>query len=125
MTSRSPARWLAPLALLAAIVAVLAMVSSSLGGGDGGTPAPTEPAAEQTQTTGDGEDGDEQGADTEPTDTTAEESGPRTYTVQPGDTLGAISEETGVAVERLQELNPNVDSQALSVGQVLRLRERG
>jgi teichoic acid transport system ATP-binding protein len=45
-----------------------------------------------------------------------------TYVVQTGDTLGGISEETGVSVERLQELNPNLDPQALVSGQRLKLR---
>jgi LysM repeat protein len=121
MTSHPPTRWLAPLALLASLVAVLVLVSSTLGGGDGGdAPTATEPAAEQTRT-----DAQEEAGQTSTTDTTAQESGPRTYTVQPGDTLGGIADETGVPVERLQELNPNVDSQALVVGQTLRLRGGG
>jgi hypothetical protein len=45
-----------------------------------------------------------------------------TYVVQTGDTLGGISAETGVSVERLQELNPNLDPQALVSGQRLKLR---
>ncbi len=119
MTSRPSARWLAPLALLASLVAVLVLVSSTLGGGDGGDASPaTEPAAEQTRT-------EAEGGRTSTTEASAEESGPATYRVQPGDNLGAIAEETGVSVERLQELNPNVDPQALSVGQTLRLRGGG
>ena len=46
-----------------------------------------------------------------------------TYTVKTGDTLGAIAEKTGVAVERLQELNPELDPQALVSGQKIKLRE--
>ena len=128
MTSRSPARWLAPLALLAALVAVLALVSSTLGGGgEGGAGGESaEPAAEETRTEERESDGaGEAGEATGTSSTTAQESGPRTYTVEPGDTLGAIAEETGVPIERLQELNPEVDSQALSVGQTLRLRGGG
>jgi LysM repeat protein len=44
------------------------------------------------------------------------------YVVQAGDTLGAISVKTGISVERLQELNPNVDPQALTSGQRLKLK---
>ena len=40
-----------------------------------------------------------------------------TYTVRAGDTLGAIAEETGVTVDELLELNPDVDPQSLTVGQ--------
>ena len=44
------------------------------------------------------------------------------YVVQAGDTLGGIAERTGVSVERLQELNPIVDPQALTSGQWLKLK---
>ncbi len=40
-----------------------------------------------------------------------------------GDSLGAIAVKTGVDVEALEELNPEVDAQALSPGQKLKLRE--
>lgn len=48
---------------------------------------------------------------------------PATYTVQAGDTLGSIAEETGLTVGRLQELNPGLDPQTLTTGQRIRLRE--
>jgi LysM repeat protein len=44
------------------------------------------------------------------------------YVVQARDTLGGIAEKTGVSIERLQELNPNVDPQALTSGQRLKLK---
>lgn len=44
------------------------------------------------------------------------------YTVKPGDSLGTISEKTGVTLEQLQTLNPDVDPQALSAGTKLKLR---
>jgi Tfp pilus assembly protein FimV len=47
----------------------------------------------------------------------------RNYTVKAGDTLGAIAEQTGVSVERLLVLNPELDPQALVAGQRIRLRE--
>lgn len=45
------------------------------------------------------------------------------YTVKTGDTLGAIAEKTGLTVERLQQLNPELDPQALVSGQKIKLRE--
>lgn len=45
------------------------------------------------------------------------------YTIEAGDTLGAISEQTGVSVETLQQLNPELDPQALIAGQKIKLRE--
>jgi LysM repeat protein len=43
--------------------------------------------------------------------------------VKTGDTLGSIAERTGVDVETLQELNPDLDPQALVSGQRIKLRE--
>ncbi len=46
----------------------------------------------------------------------------KTYIVRSGDTLSAISIDTGVSIARIQALNPNVDVQALQPGQRLKLR---
>ena len=106
---RSPARLLAPLALVAVAVALAAVVFSS-------------PAV----------DGDEGGGDRVSEQTTTTRTGPadhrqrprrRFYRVRAGDTLGAIAEQTGVPVERLLALNPELDPQALVAGQRIRLRE--
>jgi LysM domain len=45
------------------------------------------------------------------------------YRVRLNDTLGLIAEQTGVPVERLEALNPELDPQNLIVGQRIRLRE--
>jgi LysM repeat protein len=45
-----------------------------------------------------------------------------TYTVRRNDTFGSISEKTGVPVDRLQELNPDVDPQSLHAGEKIKLR---
>ena len=47
----------------------------------------------------------------------------RIYRVKLNDTLGLIAEKTGVPVERLQELNPELDAQNLVVGQRVKLRQ--
>lgn len=44
------------------------------------------------------------------------------YTVKPGDSLGGISEKTGVSIETLEVLNPEIDPQALDAGAKLKLR---
>lgn len=46
----------------------------------------------------------------------------KTYTIQNGDTLTAIAQETGVPVVKLQALNPEVDPHALIAGETLKLR---
>ena len=47
----------------------------------------------------------------------------RTYTIKANDTLSGIADKTGTTVERLQELNPDLDAQALVAGQKIKLRE--
>jgi hypothetical protein len=49
--------------------------------------------------------------------------GRATYTVRPGDTLAGVAQRTDTSVERLRELNPDLDPQAMSAGQRIRLRE--
>lgn len=46
----------------------------------------------------------------------------RFYTVQSGDTFGSIAAREGITVEQLQSLNPGVSSNALQVGQKLRVK---
>jgi LysM domain len=105
---RSPARLLAPVALLLALGAVGYVVanSSSDGNGDGdGANRTAEPRQRQ--------DGRRQGRRPQRT----------FYRVRLNDTLGLIAEQTGVPVERLEQLNPDLDPQNLIVGQRIRLRE--
>lgn len=59
---------------------------------------------------------------TEKTVTETERSGPRTYTVKEGDNFEIISEATGVPVDELVELNPDVDARTMPPGYELRLR---
>ena len=49
----------------------------------------------------------------------------RLHIVSSGDTLGGIADRYDTTVERLQALNPNVDPQALRVGQELRVPAGG
>ena len=126
MSSGSQARWLAPLALVAALLAVGFVVTSTTG-----DEADTPPAASQAEDddptlgtgTGTGTGTSTTGERDEPAGTTSTtpRTQKKTYTVQAGDTFGSIAEETGVPVAELEELNPTVDSQALTVGQELRL----
>jgi LysM repeat protein len=109
-TPRSSARILAPLALAICAVAVLIVIGGSLGGDDSSDG--TADAPEQVDRTA-----------TTTATTDAEAPSAATYTVEPGDTLGGIAESTGVSVETLQELNPELDPQALIAGQKIKLRE--
>ncbi|HEX2070110.1 MAG TPA: LysM domain-containing protein [Thermoleophilaceae bacterium] len=106
---RSSARILAPAALAVCAVAVLVVIGSSLGGGgsSGDGTSVSDRVSEQTAGTA---------TDRRPRQ-------PATYTIESGDTLGGIAEQTGVPVETLQELNPELDPQALIAGQKIKLRE--
>jgi LysM repeat protein len=48
---------------------------------------------------------------------------PKTYTIKANDTLSAIAEKNGTTVERLLELNPELDPTGLVAGQKIKLRE--
>lgn len=107
--SSSSARILAPAALAVCAVAVLFVIGGSVGG-DGSSGGGGSSSADTADT---------QTADTA---TTPVKRQPTTYTVELGDTLGAIAEKTGVPIETIQELNPELDPQALIAGQKIQLR---
>jgi LysM repeat protein len=117
---RSPLRLLAPVALLAFGLALFFVLSSS------NVPDDSSPTvSRQVQETDLGE-----ATETTETSTTREGEGDGQlpegcYVVRAGDTLAGIGEKTGVQVDRLQELNPDLDPQALVSGQQINLREAG
>jgi len=116
-TRRSPARFLAPLALIAVLVAFLAIVTSSGGGGSGTSTdesATTTSAQTSTTTKKKSSKAKKKAAKTGDAE--------KTYTVQVGDTLGGIADKTGVPLERIEELNPNVDPHAMTTGQEIKLK---
>ncbi len=104
--ARSPLRLLAPVALIAATLAFFMIVTGS--GDDEGQSAGGGTTAQQADTRSGREDGGSE---------------PETYEVQSGDTLDAISAETGVSVERIQALNPDIDPQSLIAGQEIKLTD--
>jgi LysM domain len=113
MAPRSPARFLAPLALVAFGIALFLVVTSSSpepdGGDDRGRSTDEQPAASP----GDGDEEEDGG----------KRKGRRRYTVRPGDTPSSIAEKTGVPLEEILRLNPDLDPQTLSPGQRIKLRQ--
>jgi LysM repeat protein len=100
MAEGSPARVAAPLALIAAAVGVVVVVAAS-------RPDSAEaPTATRTSTT-------------QPARRRASRPRRRVYVVKAGDTLTVIAERTGVSLETIERLNPDVDPQALQMGQRL------
>jgi LysM repeat protein len=115
-TRRSPARFLAPLALIAVVVAFVTIVGGS--GGSGRSPNPSPSA--RTSTTS--KSATTKKAAPKTTTTTAASGSNASYTVQVGDTLGGIADKTGVPLDRIQTLNPNVDPHAMTAGQKIKLK---
>jgi LysM repeat protein len=105
-------RYAAPAAfLLAATIAVLLIRSGLQAGGPTtattlGVPTTTHKVVATTTTT--------------KTKTTA--TARRFWIVQAGDTFGVISSKTGVPVATIEQLNPNVKSTSLFIGEKIRLR---
>jgi LysM repeat protein len=98
----------APAAFLAAVTIAVLLVHSAFNGGSSTTTATTAPHATAAATT------------TRPKKHAAPAK--RFYTVQTGDTFGSIAAKEGITVEQLQSLNPGVSSNALQVGQKLRIK---
>jgi LysM repeat protein len=107
---RSPARWLAPIALVACVAAVYSVVNATL------SDEPSSTSTASTATTpksGTGSDGTNSAK--------KRTKRRRTYIVKSGDTLSSISIKTGVSLARIQTLNPKLDSQSLQTGQRVKL----
>ena len=107
MSQRKPnyvARVVAVLALFGAFALVIATIATSGGGDDDGD---SETTAEQTGITKEGQKALNEGV----------------WVVDEGDTLVAISEATGIDLDELVALNPDIDPQALITGQRISLRQ--
>jgi LysM repeat protein len=98
------ARLLAAVALIGAVIAVVVVVSNGVEDGSSGSKKSADHHAKQHRA--------------KPQRTKA-----KTYEVQSGDTLISIAHKTGVTLAELQALNPEVDAQILTVGEVLKLQE--
>jgi LysM repeat protein len=94
---------LAPTAFLAAATVAVLLIRAGLDSNGEQQPPATRPARTAT----------------EPGTTRSNPPPPvqRTYTIQEGDTFETIASDLDTTVERLQALNPEVDPNALQVGQ--------
>ena len=72
---------------------------------------------------GDGGGGERLGGERDRTEREQVREFGNSYEVRPGDNLTTISEVTGVPIERLEQLNPELDPQALVEGQKVILRQ--
>ena len=108
MARRSPARLLAPLALVGFVIALLVVINGA--GSDGGSETAPEPSRAATRDR------------RRPRRSRRPGAGARRYTVKAGDTPSGIAEKTGVPLSQILELNPDLDDQTLTVGDKLKLR---
>ena len=111
MAGRSPARFVAPLALVAFALALFIVIDRTTGVNDeseaGGNNA-AQPAEKQSS-------GKKEG------NKKKKKAKPKTYTVKAGDTPSGIAEKTGVPLGTILELNPDIDPQTLAPGTELKL----
>jgi LysM repeat protein len=100
-------RYAAPLAFLTAVTIAVLLVASALKSDDtAGTKTTTTVATSRKTTTKPGK---------------RKPRPPRYYVVVAGDTFEVIAGKTGVSVETLERLNPDVSTTSLHVGQKLRV----
>ena len=110
MARRSPARYLAPLAVVAVAVAFYGVLKHNLSddGSDKSPPAAQRSGTEAKQTS---------------QRKSTQKRKRKTYVVKPGDTPSAIAEKTGVPLAEIQRLNPELDPQLLAPGTKIKLRQ--
>jgi LysM repeat protein len=96
---------MAPLALVVCAVAILVIVSGNSSSSGGSTTKSTATTATTSTTTA----------------SRPARKHRKSYRVKPGDVLSQIAVKTGVPLETIQQLNPNVDAQSLHAGQKLKL----
>jgi LysM repeat protein len=105
MARRSPARLLAPLALVGFVVALLVVINGA--GSNGTSEKSVKPAASATAS---------------PSKKQRAHKQRKRYVVKAGDTPSGIAEKTGVPLSQILELNPDLDDQSLTVGDKIKLR---
>src|SRR4051794_14399503 len=105
MTKRRITRWLAPIALIGVVGAVLAVVNHS----DVATKKDKKSSAQTITGASNSTKGKKRRHHV------------RTYRVKAGDTLSAIAEKTGVPLDVIEQLNPDIDAQTLHAGQKIKL----
>jgi LysM repeat protein len=110
--TQSSLRLLAPAALVLFAVALLIVLTTSSVDDGGSSSRAREESGQTTQRTR-----------TTQTGSRRDRLGQDVYTVKTGDTLAGISTKVGIPVEKILELNPDLDPQALVSGQKIKLRE--
>jgi LysM repeat protein len=107
---RSPLRILAPAAVVAFGLALVLVIATTSGSGGGGNPQSSKLERQDL------------GAKKRAARRASGRLPQGTYIVKRNDTLGAIADKTGIPVDTLMTLNPDLDPQTLHEGQKIKLR---
>ena len=108
-------RYVAPAAFLLGVTIAVILVRNGLENGSSASPVPSVPTATRPHKV----------VTTTPTTTrktTTSASNKTFWTVKAGDTFGVISSQTGVPVATIEQLNPNVSSTSLFIGEKIRVK---
>ncbi|HZH24279.1 MAG TPA: LysM domain-containing protein [Solirubrobacteraceae bacterium] len=108
MAGRSPARFLAPLALVGFALALFLVVSSTT------KDTPGEPGVRGTSAPAQ--------ATPAPSASKQRNRSRKTYTIKSGDTPSGIAVKVDVPLDQILELNPDLDPQTLTPGTKIKLR---
>jgi len=100
--------FVAPAALLVAVIVMVSLVREGMRS----DPARATTTAQQATT----------GATASTATITTPRAVPRIYSVKPGDVLGRIADRFHVPLDKILQLNPNLNPQTLQPGQKIRLR---
>jgi len=109
MAGRSPARFLAPIALIAFAIALYSVVKDDnppAGGNSGATSTATPTASAKSSKK-----------------KKSAKKKRKTYIVKSGDTPSGIAEKNNISLEDLYKFNPDLDPQTMAPGQKIRLSE--
>ena len=109
MAGRSPARFLAPIALIAFAIALYSVVKDSSAPAGGNSGAETTRDATPTATS------------SKKKSTSSKKKRHKTYIVKSGDTLSAIADKNNVTQAKIIALNPDLDPATLAPGQKIKL----
>ena len=114
MNRRAMLRLAAPAAFLAGLTIAVLLIRAGMQHGGTGPATRTLPPPPPRKTVAT--------STTKPAKKQPPPTAQRFYTVVAGDTFGTISSKTGLSVARIQQLNPNVQSTALYIGQKIRIK---
>ena len=109
-------RYAAPAAFLLAVTIAVVLIHSGLQNGSNATATAAEPTTTARKVVATTTIAKKHATTTTPTDAQG------FWTVQAGDTFGVISSKTGVPVATIEQLNPNVKSTSLFIGEKIRIK---